>query len=1530
MLFVVAALLGIAATNAQGTGTFVVADGSETNEYVPVYGYYADSYLRCQTIYPASMLTEIVGNEIHGITYYLATTAVEGWGDASFEVKIGTVANASFDSDDPAWVSTSTLTTVYTGRLDATQSELTFYFTDPFTYTGGNLIIEVNNLEGGEYDETTFYGIESESASVQGLGYDSWEEIELDDVYDFIPKTGFIVPVACATPTFGNISSTETSITFDWTENGSATSWKYKLGDGEWTTVTTHPCTVNGLTTNTAYAISIISICGTDNESFPANTTFRTACPASFALPYADNFESYAAGSGNFPACWTSGAGSGYVQSNAGNNSDKALRFEESAVAATPVINVAGNNLLITFDLMSEYSYYAGSMVVGFAASPDALDNAVYLDTIDPDEEYNSYEYSFENTINLQSGCLVFKQIDDYASYYWTYGLWLDNLNVSVLSDCRRPESATVVDLTPNTASLTWTTATLASAYEVAYGTSSDVEQALATETATTNSITLSNLAPATTYYAWVRTVCGEERTLWRAVEPFTTEVACAPVTDVNVTSTAMTALAIGWTIDATVGNPSTAVLVSYKASDDTEYNDTILTSNSLILTGLEPGTTYNFRVRNICSTDSATVVNFNASTIGCGEIGDGSSNSGTLPTNCNYNYSYTQSIYTADEVGNIDTIHGISYNFASTTSTTRSVDVYIADVENASLQNGYIDISNFTRVATNYNWNLTEGWCSIPFSQDFIHQAGKDIVIAIDDNTGSFTYRYFKAHSGSSRILSDDDTNPDPASPDAGSVTPYAADIRFDVNCTQTCPAPLAIVGETAAHEVTLTWTPLGNETSWTVEYKATSDDEWTTYNNNVTTANCTITELDAATSYMFRIGANCGEETAYASVAAFTDCDVMNMPYSDGFEDYTADYSYFPQCWTNVSESSNYVDNTTSHVSAGANSLHLQGPAIITSPVINFNGGDIYVRFDLMREYSYSGSMAIGVAASPDDVASAIFFDTIVAPDGTYQNYEFVYTNTTNLQTGCIVFKQISTYSNYYYWLDEFYVSVPPTCIRLTDLQVDAVTNTTATISWTHDATNFEIRYRAANGDWQTATSTTASVTLTGLTPSTAYQFEVRAICSANDSSEAVAGTFRTECDAVSSASLPYFEGFEDDLACWSQQQIEGDLEWDSYNYYYSPLEGDNFINLSGNDYGVETRLISPVFDLSNVENVTLSFAHMQSDYSGDFDSLAVEYRLNSSDEWHQLALYNNAIEVWQTENIAIPQVSSTFQFAFHGYIEYGHGIVIDSLTLSGNTSEDPVCNVPTNVTTSNLTANTVTVSWTGTAAQYEIQITGGEEPIIVTTTSYTFQTLSPETSYTIQVRAICDNGLTSDWSAPVSITTPQPECGIPVNVQTATTSTSVTVTWIGYASEYDVIVSGGDMPIQRTVTTNSCTIEGLNPSSTYNVKVRAKCNGQYTDWTDPVTFYTAAGGSIDDVEGNTCTVTIYPNPATSQATVSVEGLSGKANVAVVDMTGRTVMTSTMESTCTINVSQLAAGTYFVRISGANIQTVRKLIVK
>ncbi len=91
-----------------------------------------------------------------------------------------------------------------------------------------------------------------------------------------------------------------------------------------------------------------------------------------------------------------------------------------------------------------------------------------------------------------------------------------------------------------------------------------------------------------------------------------------------------------------------------------------------------------------------------------------------------------------------------------------------------------------------------------------------------------------------------------------------------------------------------------------------------------------------------------------------------------------------------------------------------------------------------------------------------------------------------------------------------------------------------------------------------------------------------------------------------------------------------------------------------------------------------------------------------------------------------------------------------------------------------------------------------------------------------------------------------------------------------------------------------------------------------------------YKLDGVSIDEVAG--IAMKLQPNPATSNVKVSIHGVSGNVNMSLIDMSGRVITSSEFnaENGTTINVSNLAKGAYFVRITNDKFSKVEKLIVR
>ncbi|MBP5546911.1 MAG: fibronectin type III domain-containing protein [Bacteroidales bacterium] len=275
-------------------------------------------------------------------------------------------------------------------------------------------------------------------------------------------------------------------------------------------------------------------------------------------------------------------------------------------------------------------------------------------------------------------------------------------------------------------------------------------------------------------------------------------------------------------------------------------------------------------------------------------------------------------------------------------------------------------------------------------------------------------------------------------------------------------------------------------------------------------------------------------------------------------------------------------------------------------------------------------------------------------------------------------------------------------------------------------------------------------------------------------------------------------------------------------------------------------------------------------------------------------------------------------------------------DWMVISVTTVEHP-CYAPSDVTATDITLTTATIAWTpGEEGQTDFQIrysTAGDTLTRTVTQSltHTLTGLFNNTDYSVAVRAVCGEGKYSDWSAPVTFRTLEcaPVLGVTV---TDITSSSAVVRWNSNGSGAYQVAYGyqgmiNDNAIQN-VSDTVYAITGLEENTNYSVHVRTVCaEGVYSSWTDETPFTTARETGIDDISG--ARISLYPNPASS--TVTLTGIDGEATVTVVDMNGKVISEFRIQnSEFTFDVSGMAQGAYFVRITGERINAIRKLIVR
>lgn len=160
----------------------VFADGTITNNQIPFEGYWLDAVQRNQVIYPASMLTPMVGRVITSMSFYFSVSPASAWtAVATFKLGSTTTTNLT------AGLEPAPATTVYTGTMTVVGGILTLNFTQPFTYTGDNLLLEFNNATGN-YVTSTLLGVTQTAASRYTRG-------STNTLINFLPKTKFeLVP----------------------------------------------------------------------------------------------------------------------------------------------------------------------------------------------------------------------------------------------------------------------------------------------------------------------------------------------------------------------------------------------------------------------------------------------------------------------------------------------------------------------------------------------------------------------------------------------------------------------------------------------------------------------------------------------------------------------------------------------------------------------------------------------------------------------------------------------------------------------------------------------------------------------------------------------------------------------------------------------------------------------------------------------------------------------------------------------------------------------------------------------------------------------------------------------------------------------------------------------------------------------------------------------------------------------------------------------------------------------------------------
>ncbi len=183
-------------------------------------------------------------------------------------------------------------------------------------------------------------------------------------------------------------------------------------------------------------------------------------------------------------------------------------------------------------------------------------------------------------------------------------------------------------------------------------------------------------------------------------------------------------------------------------------------------------------------------------------QIGNGTDGTYQFPSNTLYNYSFTEQIYLASEIGAAGTIQKIGFYYkGGDYAVNRDVVVYMRHVNKTSFANvnDYVAVAAADVVFTGmFTGPTSEGWIDITLDTPFSYNGTDNLLIAFDDNTGAWSSRYFRYTTSTDRGLCyySDGHNPDPMDLSAFSGSKIKSSNRSNLRLTIAVgDAPLIVV---------------------------------------------------------------------------------------------------------------------------------------------------------------------------------------------------------------------------------------------------------------------------------------------------------------------------------------------------------------------------------------------------------------------------------------------------------------------------------------------------------------------------------------------------------------------------------------------------------------------------------------------------------------------------------------------------------------------------------------------------------------
>jgi len=479
-----------------------------------------------------------------------------------------------------------------------------------------------------------------------------------------------------------------------------------------------------------------------------------------------------------------------------------------------------------------------------------------------------------------------------------------------------------------------------------------------------------------------------------------------------------------------------------------------------------------------------------------------------------------------------------------------------------------------------------------------------------------------------------------------------------------------------------------------------------------------------------------------------------------------------------------------------------------------------------------------------------------------------------------------------------------VPPvteSCGTPGGLSATRVSAGSAILNWNavSGATSYNVRWRAVGAaTWNTAISASLSQSISGLSASTTYEFQVQAVCGSATGAFSASSNFTT--GAQQSCGIP------GGLTAFNITSSSATLAWNgvsgatSYNVRWRAVGAttwlttaamSSFVSISGLTQGTTYEFqvqaicgsVSGVFSGSanfttttqapgdcstppvglSVSNITANSATLSWTAVSAALSYNVRYRIVGSAIWTTVNVNSN------TYNAIGLASGSAYEFQVQSLCARDQSGFSGSSTFT-TLSSGGGCGTPGGLSATNVTTTTATLNWVavGGATSYNVRwrAVGAATWNTASTAglSQAVAGLTAATNYEFQVQAVCGSA-TGSFSASSNFTTAaEPSCGTPTDLNVSgITTTTATLNWaaVGGATSYNVRWRAVGAATWNTVSTAglSQAVAGLTAATNYEFQVQAVCGSTTGSFSASSNFTTLS-------EPQVCSDNFEPNDAPS----------------------------------------------------------------